>query len=143
MWVFGVNATPFPLARRPELPGGLLRLAIDHFLPRGTGRGLVEYGSAFFDYLMIALGHAYQLGVFDDDQAVAPVTIGLLCDGWPNGGTYRADDVRPLLAVARDHGVRFKVVGFRVSAAASCSIRPRSSDRNRIPAGPDRAAIKA
>src|SRR5205814_8832893 len=85
----------------------------EHFQRRGNGRGLIEYGSAFHDYFLVALGRAQELGVFDDSPpASVPITISLLCDGLPNGGTYRASDVRPLLEEARARGVRFKLVLF-------------------------------
>jgi hypothetical protein len=109
IWVFGVNALPFPLTPRPLLPHQLPDLSIEHFCPRGHGRGLVEYGSAFYDYFFMALGRAEELGWID---AGYPVTVSLLCDGLPNGGVYRAGDVRPLLDEARGCGVRFKVAAF-------------------------------
>jgi hypothetical protein len=69
----------------------------------------VEYGSAFYDYFFGALGRAQELGWIDRGL---PVTVALLCDGLPNGGSYRAADVRPLVEEARASGVRFKVAGF-------------------------------
>jgi hypothetical protein len=113
--VFGVNAIPFPLTRRPVPPRRLPSFRAEHFQQRGDGAGLIEYGSAFHDYLLVALGYAQQLGVFDNGAAPLPVTIALLCDGWPNGGTYRASDVRPLLDEARARGVRLKLVAFAQS----------------------------
>ena len=83
-----------------------------HFQPRGIGEGLIVYGSAFYDYILMALGHAQEMGIFDDEQEPLPITISLLCDGFPNGGVHRASDVRPLLEAARARGVRFKLVGF-------------------------------
>jgi hypothetical protein len=113
VWVFGVNAISFPLTARPLLPRLLPGFRAAQFQRRGNGPGLIEYGSAFYDYFLMALGHAQQLGTFDDDrQFPMPITISLLCDGFPNGGLYRASDVRPLMEVARAHGVRFKLVGF-------------------------------
>jgi hypothetical protein len=113
VWVFGVNAVPFPLTRGPVPPRSLPTFCAEHFQPRGHGRGLIEYGSAFYDYLFVALGYTRELGVFDEGgRAAVPVTISLLCDGWPNGGLYQAGDVRPLLEEARARGVRFRVVAF-------------------------------
>lgn len=117
IWVFGVNTLPFPLTRRPVLPRQLPNLREEHFQPRGCGRGLIEYGSAFYDYFLVALGHAQELGVFNEGHpAPMPITISLLCDGLPNGGAYRASDVRPLLEAGRAWGVRFKLVGFALRA---------------------------
>jgi hypothetical protein len=111
VWAFGVNAIPFPLTRRPVAPGRLPSLREEQFRPRGDGQGLVEFGSAFYDYFFVALGHAEQLAAFGEERREPlRVTISLLCDGFPNGGTYRADDVRPLLEEARAGGVRFKLV---------------------------------
>jgi hypothetical protein len=113
VWAFGVNSIPFPLTRRPVPPGLLPGFDEGHFRRRGDGPGLIEYGSAFYDYFVVALGHAQELAGFDEDRrAPLAVTISLLCDGLPNGGTYRASDVRPLLEGARARGVRFKLVGF-------------------------------
>jgi hypothetical protein len=113
VWAFGVNAIPFALTRRPVPPGRLPSLGGEHFRRRGDGPGLIEYGSAFYDYFVVALGHAQELAAFDADRrSPLAVTISLLCDGLPNGGTYRASDVRPLLEEARARGVRFKLVGF-------------------------------
>jgi hypothetical protein len=113
VWVFGVNAIPFPLTRRPVPPRLLPTFHEEHFQARRCGRRLIEYGSAFYDYFFLALGHAHELGVFDQTRrASVPITISLLCDGFPNGGTYRASDIRPLLDEARVQGVRFKVAGF-------------------------------
>jgi hypothetical protein len=113
VWAFGVNAIPFPLTRGPVPPRLLPGFGAEHFQRRGYGRGRIEYGSAFYDYFYVALGHVRELGVFDEGgQAPVPITISLLCDGWPNGGAYRAGDVRPLLEEARARGVRFRLVGF-------------------------------
>jgi hypothetical protein len=113
VWVLGVNAVPFPLTRGPVLPRDLPCFREAQFQRRGHGRGLIEYGSAFYDYFLVALGHAQQLGVFDEGRRGGlPITIALLCDGVPNGGSYRASDVRPLVEEARSRGVRFKLVGF-------------------------------
>jgi hypothetical protein len=113
VWAFAVNAIPFPLTRQPVPPGQLPNLRHEHFRPRGCGQGLIEYGSAFYDYFLLALGHAQQLGVFDGGFGEAiPIRISLLCDGCPNGGSYQSSDVRPLVAEARARGVRFRVVGF-------------------------------
>jgi hypothetical protein len=56
-----------------------------------------------------------------------PLTISLLCDGWPNGGVYRASDVRPLLEEARARGVRFKVVGFVLRKYGAAMLQFRES----------------
>jgi hypothetical protein len=113
VWVMGVNAVPFPLTRGPVLPRELPCFRAEQFQRRGQGRGLIEYGSAFYDYFMVALGHAQDLGVFDEGlPAPVPITMALLCDGAPNGGVYRAADVRPLVDEARARGVRFKLMGF-------------------------------
>jgi hypothetical protein len=113
VWAFGVNAVPFPLTRWPVPPGRLPSFSEAQFQRRGHGPGLVEYGSAFYDYLLVALGQVQEMGVFaEDGRAHVPITISLLCDDLPNGGTYRASDVRPLLEEARARGVRFKLVGF-------------------------------
>jgi hypothetical protein len=113
VWVLGVNAIPFPLTRGPVLPRNLPCFREAQFQRRGQGQGLIEYGSAFYDYFLMALGHAQDLGVFDEGRrAELPITIALLCDGMPNGGSYRASDVRPLVEDARARGVRFKLVGF-------------------------------
>jgi hypothetical protein len=113
VWAFGVNAIPFPLTRGPVPPEQLPSFCEEHFRRRGHGRGLIEYGSAFYDYFLVALGYARELGAFDEGRRpCVPVTIALLCDGWPNGGVYRAGDVRPLLEAARSRGVRFRLVGF-------------------------------
>jgi len=113
VWAFGVNAYPFPLTDRPVAPGQLPSFRAEHFQPRGCGPGLIEYGSAFYDYFLVALRQAEALGLFHGGgRARVPTTISLLCDGAPNGGTYRACDVRPLLERARARGVRFNVVGF-------------------------------
>jgi hypothetical protein len=110
---FGVNAIPFPLTRGPVPPRLLPSFREEHFQRRGCGRGLIEYGSAFYDYFLLALGYAQELGVFDEGSRVSvPLTISLLCDGFPNGGTYQAKDVRPLLEAARARGVRFKLVAI-------------------------------
>jgi hypothetical protein len=106
---FGVNAFPFPLTPKPVSPRRLPRFAVEHFQQRGVGRGLIEYGSAFYDYFFVAIGQVQQLGVFDD-RADLPVSIALLSDGCPNGGNYRADDVRPLIDAARARGVRFRLI---------------------------------
>jgi hypothetical protein len=113
VWPFGVNSIPFPLTRRPVPPDLLPSFRAEHFRRRGDGPGLIEYGSAFFDYFAVALGHAQELAAFDEDRrAPLAITISLLCDGLPNGGAYRAGDVQPLLEGARARGVRFKLVGF-------------------------------
>jgi hypothetical protein len=113
VWVFGVNAVPFPLTRQPVPPARLPAFSEAQFQRRGHGRGLIEFGSAFYDYFLLALGHIQELGVFQDaSHAPLPITVSLLCDGFPNGGTYRAGDVRPALEEARSRGVRFKLVGF-------------------------------
>jgi hypothetical protein len=113
VWTFGVNSIPFPLTPRPVPPGLLPSFRGEHFQRRGDGPGLIEYGSAFHDYFVVALGHAQKLAAFDEDRrAPLPITISLLCDGMPNGGIYRASDVQPLLEEARTRGVRFKLVGF-------------------------------
>jgi hypothetical protein len=113
VWPFGVNCIPFPLTRLPVSPGLLPSFREEHFRRRGEGPGLVECGSAFYDYLFVALGHAEQLAALGEGRRAPPqVTISLLCDGWPNGGIYRAGDVRPLMEEARVRGVRFKLVGL-------------------------------
>jgi hypothetical protein len=102
VWAFGVNAMPFPLTRGPASPGLLPGFHLEHFQRRGHGRGMIEYGSAFYDYFLVALGYAQQLGVFDPERpAPLPITISLLCDGYPNGGMYRASDVQRLVEQAR------------------------------------------
>jgi hypothetical protein len=113
VWAFGVNATPFPLTGGPVPPRRLPSFCEEHFGRRGCGRGLIEYGSAFYDYFLVALGYAQELGAFDEGRrAPVPISISLLCDSWPNGGAYRAGDVQPLLEAARARGVRFRLVGF-------------------------------
>jgi hypothetical protein len=113
VWAFGVNSIPFPLTRQPVSPGLLPHFSEVQFQHRGDGAGLVEYGSAFYDYFFVALGHAQQLATFDKGRrAPLAITISLLCDGMPNGGTYRASDVRYLVEEARARGVRFKLVGL-------------------------------
>jgi hypothetical protein len=113
VWAFGVNAIPFPFTHKPVQPWFLPRFDENHFQPRGVGRGVIEYGSAFNDYLLLALAYAQELGCFDDGKRPAlPVTVSLLCDGLPNGGFCRASDVQPLLEEARGHGVRFRIVLF-------------------------------
>jgi hypothetical protein len=113
VWPFGVNAIPFPLTRRPVSPGLLPGFREEQFQRRGTGPGLVEYGSAFYDYFLVALAQAQELSAQNEGRrAPLAITISLLCDGFPNGGTYRASDVRPLLEEARGRGVRFKLVGL-------------------------------
>jgi hypothetical protein len=112
VWAFGVNAVPFPLTGGPVPPRRLPSFCAEHFERRGYGRGLIEYGSAFYDYFLVALGYAQELGAFDQGRAAVPLTISLLCDSWPNGGAYRAGDVRPLVEAARARGVRFRLVGF-------------------------------
>ena len=114
IWAYGVNAISFPLTRRPVLPRLLPSFRAEQFQRRGHGGGLIEYGSAFYDYFLMALGQAQALGVFDEGPRV-PITISLLCDGCPSGGTYRACDVRPLLEERGSRGVRFKVVAFALS----------------------------
>jgi hypothetical protein len=106
---FGVSAVPFPLTRRPVPPRQLPNFHSGHFQPRGFGPGLVERGSAFYDYFFVAIGQAQQLGVFDDNSEL-PVSISLLSDGLPNGGRYGPADVRPLLEAARVRGVRIRLV---------------------------------
>src|SRR5262249_40187164 len=92
--VFGVNSTPFPIPRRPVAPGLLPSFKIEQFHRRGHGPGLIEYGSAFYDYFFVALTYAQELAAVDEGrQTPLAVTISLLCDGFPNGGTYRAHDV--------------------------------------------------
>jgi hypothetical protein len=110
--VFGVNALPFPLSRRPLPPRLLPGFREEQFRQRGDGPGLIEYGSAFYDYFLVALGLAQRLTAFEGPRIALPLTISLLCDGLPNGGVYRADDARPLIDEARARGVRFKVVAF-------------------------------
>src|SRR5262249_45008231 len=88
VWAFGVNPGPFPLTRGPVPPCRLPMLACDHFWPWGVGRGMVEAGSAFFDYLLVTLGYAHQIGAFAPGGPAAPITVALLCDGCPNGGEY-------------------------------------------------------
>jgi hypothetical protein len=113
VWAFGVNAVPFPLTRWPVSPERLPSFSASQFQRRGHGPGLIEYGSAFYDYFLVALGQVQEMGVFaEGGRAHVPITISLLCDGLPNGGVYRASDVRPLLEEARSRGVRFKLVGF-------------------------------
>jgi hypothetical protein len=113
VWAFGVNAIPFPLTRRPVPPRQLPSLYEGHFRRRGEGPGLIEYGSAFYDYFFMALDHAQRLEATERDlSGPLAITVSLLCDGLPNGGTYRAGDVRPLLEAARARGVRFKLAGF-------------------------------
>src|SRR5262249_29163732 len=81
VWTFGVNAIPFPLTRGPVPPGQLPSFCEEHFRRRGYGRGLIEYGSAFYDYFLVALGYAQELGAFDEGRrAPVPLTISLLCD---------------------------------------------------------------
>ena len=104
VWAFGVNYLPFAFTPRPVPPGQLPRFCPDHFQRQGQGRGLIEYGSAFYDYFRVALEYAEEL-----DGGV-PVTISLLCDGFPNGGVNRAEDVRPLVTAALARGVRFRLV---------------------------------
>lgn len=111
VWAFGVNALAFPLTGAPVSPRRLQRLDADHFQRRGVGRGLVECGSAFYDFFHAALRRGRELGAFDRAGGV-PVTVALLCDGWPNGGAYGPREVRPEVEAARAQGVRFKVVGF-------------------------------
>jgi hypothetical protein len=111
VWAFGVNSIPFPLTRQPVAPAFLPRFREVQFRRRGDGAGLVENGSAFYDYFVVALGHAERLSASEAGRkAPLALTISLLCDGWPNGGVYRAGDVRPLLEQARARGVRFKLV---------------------------------
>ena len=112
VWAFGVNCLPFPVTRAPVLPSQLPSFCEEHFQRKGNGRGLVEYGSAFYDYFRVALECAREWMDADSSRADAPVTISLLCDGLPNGGLYRADEVRPQIAEARARGVRFKLVVF-------------------------------
>jgi hypothetical protein len=115
VWAFGVNALPFPLTHRPVSPWLLPSFSVEHFQRREYDRGLIQYGSAFYDYFFMALGYARELGAPDDNRrATLPITIRLLCDGMPNGGAYSAGDVRPLLEEARARGVRFKLVALTV-----------------------------
>ena len=75
IWAFGVNARPFPLTRGPVPPRQLPSLCEEHFQQRGYGPGLIEYGSAFYDYLLVALGYAQALGFFNEgrpDQSPSP-----------------------------------------------------------------------
>jgi hypothetical protein len=110
--VFGVNSLPFLLTPRPVLPRSLPRFRLHQFQQRGVGAGLIEYGSAFFDYFLVALDHLRERGALEEGRISLPITVALLCDGCPNGGTYRAEDVRPRMEQARAAGVRFKLVGF-------------------------------
>jgi hypothetical protein len=113
VWAFGVNAVPFLFNRGPVSPRNLPRFRMEHFQRRGSGPGLIERGSAFYDYFHVALAYAQELsGSGESRDGPRPITIALLCDGWPNGGTYRACDIRPLLEEARVRGVRFKLVGI-------------------------------
>jgi hypothetical protein len=113
VWAFGVNSIPFLLTRRPVPPGLLPSFHEEHFQRRGDGPGLIEYGSAFYDYFVVALEHAQDLAARDEERrAPLSITISLLCDGLPNGGTYRASDVQPRIEEARARGIRFKLVGF-------------------------------
>src|SRR5262249_45030562 len=102
----------FSLTRGPVSPSLLPAFRGEHFQARGRGRGLIEYGSAFYDYFHVALGHARAIEAALPGDSPVPVTIALLCDGFPNGGAYRVGDVRPRLEEARGRGVRFKVVAF-------------------------------
>lgn len=112
IWAFGVNSLPFPLTRRPISPAKLPSLRVEHFERRGHGRGLIEIGSAFYDYFRVMLEYAEEMRGLEAGQTGVPITISLLCDGFPNGGLYRADDVRPLVEAARTRGIRFKLVVF-------------------------------
>jgi hypothetical protein len=113
IWLYGINAIPFRLTAGPVPPGRLPQLRMEHFQRWGHGRGLIEYGSAFYDYFRMALRQAERWTIAHGGSwPSVPITISLLCDGAPNGGTYRAGDVSPLLAEARARGVRFKVAGF-------------------------------
>jgi hypothetical protein len=112
VWAFGVNAAPFPLTRGPVAPRRLPSFRNEHFRRRGHGEGLVEYGSAFYDFFFVALRSAGELAQAESGGPVVPITIALLCDGLPNGGSYRAEDIRPLLEEARSRGIHFKVAGF-------------------------------
>src|SRR5437867_3510015 len=112
VWAFGVNCLPFPLTRRPVPPGKLPSFRDEHFHRQGHGRGLIEIGSAFYDYFRVALEYAQELAGAEEGQTLVPITISLLCDGFPNGGLFRADDVRPQVEAARSRGIRFKLVVF-------------------------------
>jgi hypothetical protein len=109
VWAFGVNCVPSLLTRRPVPPGQLPSFRHEHFRRQGDGRGLIELGSAFYDYFRVALELAQELTA---DHVRVPITISLLCDGFPNGGLFRAEDVRPQVEAARSRGVRFKLVVF-------------------------------
>lgn len=113
IWVFGVNALPFPLTQQPVPTWQLPRLQHPHFQRRGHGPGLIEYGSAFYDYFVLALAHAQEVSAWSKrNRPKMPITVSLLCDGFPNGGTYRASDVRPQFEEARARGIRIRVVAF-------------------------------
>jgi hypothetical protein len=113
VWAFTVNSLPTPLTRRPVSPALLPPFCEGQFRWRGDGPGLVDYGSAFYDYYMVALEQAQYLARSNEaGSAPLAVTISLLCDCSPNGGIYRASDVRPLLEQARARGVRFRLVGL-------------------------------
>ena len=112
VWAFGVNCLPFPLTRRPVPPGKLPSFRLEHFQRQGHGRGLIEIGSAFFDYFRVALEYTQELAGADGGQTAVPITISLLCDGFPSGGLFRAEDVRPQVEASRGRGVRFKLVVF-------------------------------
>jgi len=110
VWAFGVNCVPFPMTRRPVSPSKLPRFRDVHFQRHGHGRGLIEVGSAFYDYFRVALEYAQEMA--REREGRVPVTISLLCDGFPNGGLFRAEDVRPEVEAAHERGVRFKLVVF-------------------------------
>jgi hypothetical protein len=65
VWVFGVNAGTFPITDHPVPPDRLPRFGGEHFQYRGFGCGLIETGSAFYDYLQVALKHARRFGAFE------------------------------------------------------------------------------
>ena len=122
IWAFGVNSLPFPLTRRPISPAKLPSLRVEHFERRGHGRGLIEIGSAFYDYFRVMLEYAEEMRGLEAGQTGVPITISLLCDGFPNGGLYRADDVRPLVEAAQDPRHSLQTRG--VSAAKTLALDP-------------------
>jgi len=112
VWAFGVNCLPFPTTRGPVAPSQLPSFCEEHFRRKGDGRGLIEYGSAFYDYFRVAMECSREWADAHESRARAPIAISLLCDGFPNGGLFRAEDVRPQIEEARARGVRFKLVVF-------------------------------
>src|SRR5262245_56021098 len=90
VWAFGVNCLPFPFTKRPVPPGKLPSFCDEHFQRHGQGRGLIEVGSTFYDYFRVALEYANELA--RERAGQVPVTISLLCDGFPSGGLFRAED---------------------------------------------------